>query len=374
MTVGPSHLYTRTGREKNVPDSVIRAALETAQFTQRYGLPAVLTLRHLAHLTGADYGFLRKVVSRSAEQPYRVFAIRKRDGGKRFICVPTLQLGTTQSWLQQYVLSKLRPHWRSFAYAPGSSVVACAAEHCGNTWLIKVDIERFFESVTERAVYSVFRTFGYLPLVSLELARICTRVIPGGPPRYQLKLEDRQTYSVIPPYRSKFLGTLPQGAPSSPMLANLACWTLDEALHKAAQAEGLVYTRYADDLTFSTAESTFDRKRAGKFVHKVYRLLDQHQFAPKTTKTKVIPPGAKKIVLGLLVDRERPRLTKEFRHRLEHHARGIQKFGLAAHAAHHNFDSTWGFRRHIEGLIAFAAMVDDEFARVMREAFSFGEG
>ena len=368
MTISPSHLYALQGREKGVAEEVIQASLAAARRTQKYGIPTILTLRHLAYLTEADYGFLRGVVSRTNPDLYKTFTIRKRAGGRRVICVPLLSLKLVQVWLHRNALSRVKPHWRSFAYTPGSSAAACASEHCGCAWLIKIDIESFFESVTERSVYRVFRSLGYAPLISFEMARLCTREGQGGQSHLELPYDNIGKYK-IKPYRSKFMGSLPQGASTSPMLANLACWNLDEELSSAAESEGLVYTRYADDLTFSTVETGFDRKRAGKVIQRACRILEKHGFAANQAKTKVIPPGARKVVLGLLVDGERPRLTKQFRKRLEHHARGVRKFGPACHAAHHNFDAVFGFRRHISGLLAYARTVDVEFAEALQQEF-----
>ncbi len=80
-------------------------------------------------------------------------------------------------------------------------------------------------------------------------------------------------------------------------------------------------------------------------------------------KTTIIPPGARKVLLGVLVDREKPRLTREFRNNVETHlfALANPRVGAAAHKAKRGFASTIGMRRHIEGLIAFAHQVDEDY-------------
>ena len=370
MTIGSPHLYRAKGQKSGVPVEIIEAALSTAYEAQSQGLPAVLTLGHLSHLSDVKYSYLRNLVSGAATTSYNVFSIQKKHGGKRFICVPNPLLKQVQNWIQESILSRTQPHWRSFAYTPGSSVVACAAEHCYCNWLIKIDIANFFESISEMSVYSVFRSFGYSPLISFEMTRICTRIPHESHAWQQLSTHDSTRYKAIPHYRSSSIGSLPQGAPTSPMLANLACNELDEKLFLIAKKGGLVYTRYADDLTFSTAAPAFDRRSAGQAVNKIYRALTKFGLSPNKQKTKVVPPGSRKIVLGLLVDREQPRLTKRFRHNLENHARGVRKFGLATHVTHRNFDSIWGFIRHIRGLISYANMVDPGFSKKMKSEFS----
>ena len=71
----------------------------------------------------------------------------------------------------------------------------------------------------------------------------------------------------------------------------------DEALNQIAAAEGLVYTRYADDITFSHADR-FDRRRAEEVIRLTGKILRSHGFMLHSRKTKVVPPGSRKIVLG----------------------------------------------------------------------------
>ena len=73
-------------------------------------------------------------------------------------------------------------------------------------------------------------------------------------------------------------------------------------------------------------------------------------------------PGARKIILGLLIDGDRPRLLPEFKRRLEVHLRGVEKFGLPEHATHRHFDSILSMINHVDGRIAFAASVDADYA------------
>ncbi|HEY0771541.1 MAG TPA: hypothetical protein VGD31_14545, partial [Sphingobacteriaceae bacterium] len=148
MAIGPPQIYFSKGLEKGIPQDVLFAAIEQARIVQNRGLPAILTLRHLTELTGVQYKYLREVVGRH-RKPYKVFSISKHSGGKRIICVPEPSLMRVQRWINRNLLSKVQPHWRSFAYQSDSSIVWCAREHCGCHWLIKLDIQRFFESISE---------------------------------------------------------------------------------------------------------------------------------------------------------------------------------------------------------------------------------
>jgi RNA-directed DNA polymerase len=356
MIFASPNLYRKIGAERSVDPTIVERALQQAQPPESQGLPAILTLRHLAHLTGADYRYLRRIVERSSD-PYKPFLIRKRRGGARAISAPEPQLAAVQKWIATNVLNNLHPHAASHAYAPKSSPARCAARHLGAAWVIKVDIHDFFESISERAVYAVFRSAGYQPLAAFELARLCTRQPHGQEMRNSKWHIERRTSGSIKPYQTWAMGHLPQGAPSSPMLANLASWGLDVKLQALADRNTLTYTRYSDDIIFS-ADRSFSAKRAGTLLAEVERIFRAFGHKLHRKKVSIAPPGARKIVLGLLVDGDHLRLTKNYRARLADHIRGVEKFGLRAHAESRHFASIWGMVRHIYGLLSYAAAVE----------------
>ncbi|MBY3125549.1 reverse transcriptase family protein [Rhizobium laguerreae] len=370
---------TAAGRDP----STIRNALAVAENIRRHNpaLPPIFSLKHMAELTGNDYGVLRSIVKRDEPDPYRIFTIRKRpsfDGERRFrlITVPRPALLRTQKWICQQILAKATPHGSSVAFSKGNTLFDAARPHCESRWLIKMDVRNFFESINEIAVYRVFRSLGYQPLVSFELARVCTRL--GGPtplrstPRWHYDPKNWPSISAYQVYRYGYgprMGHLPQGAPTSPMLANLAMREFDHAVDEIAARHGLRYTRYADDLTFSTDSDDFDRGKAGHFIGLVYKEMGKVGLSPNITKTRVASPGARKVVLGLLVDGKRPKLPREFKQNMRRHIFCLTHEGLGPvrHAQERGFSSVRGFRRHIQGLLAFANQIEPEYAAGCRQ-------
>ena len=253
-------------------------------------LQPVFTLRHLAYLTDCDYGLLRAIVGRSIRNPYRVFRIHKRpypDGQSRYrtICVPAPSLLQVQRWLATNVLNHADSsiHAASKAFAPGCTLLRAAEPHCGAKWLIKVDVQNFFESVSEIAAYRAFRGLGYQALTAFEFARLCTRLgrITLRRLHPQWRSNSWRRYEIAAYNRNQGrIGHLPQGAPTSPMIANIAMLTADEELHALASSWRLTYTRYADDLVFSTADPDFTRELASSVVRSVYRILGSYGFSP----------------------------------------------------------------------------------------------
>ncbi|WP_421917368.1 reverse transcriptase family protein [Nonomuraea polychroma] len=266
-----------------------------------------------------------------------------------------------QRWILRNILGRVPAGPFSFAYEHNKSITMCARRHLGCKWLIKVDLHDFFSSIDEVAVYAIFHGLGYQALPSLELARICTRQGVGASHKRHFPSASRvDRYQRIPAYLSRALGFLPQGSPTSGALANLVMKSLDEHIAALSHPFGFVYTRYADDLVFSSADR-FDRKIAIGLIHRVTDLLRTHEFIVHRAKTRVVPPGAKKIVLGLQVDGDRVRLPPDARRRITENIRGVERFGLTDHVAHRHYSSVVGFVERMRGLLAFSYDVDKEW-------------
>ena len=378
-----SQHFKKFADDKGADPAIIDASVSVgkAVVAKSPNCPPIFSLKHLAYLSEVKYRTLREAVERKTPERYRIFKIQKRSDPShssnrfRIICVPDPQLMRAQRWISQNILAHGQTHDASVAYKAGSNIVDAASLHCGCRWLIKLDIVNFFESVTERSAYRVFHQMGYQPLISFELARICTRKGDETVVRNRLNAKWRASYgkyATIHSYSSAdLLGHLPQGAPTSPMLANLAMYDFDQSVEKVATEFGLTYTRYADDLTLSTASKDFSRAKAQEAISRTYQVIRKFSFEPNLAKTKVVPPGARRVVLGLLVDGAKPQLTKQFRDRLRLHLHHIGPNGAGAikHAEQNHFQSVFGLRNHIEGLISFAHSVDPEYAKVAWKAF-----
>jgi len=388
MTAWQSQSFLKAGLEQGCDQEVLKHAIAVAEKTLETSslLPPIFSLGHLAHLSDVGYPFLRAVVTRSVSDSYHEFQLRKgrvleteahgdrnytkisRNQGRGFrnICVPSPMLMIVQRWISNNVLSLVKPNSASYAYTKGSNIISVAELHSGCRWMIKLDVKNFFESISEQKVYHVFVSLGYQPLVAFELARLCTKVGKKSGKRWTAKIDH---YRQIPWYQSEQLGYLPQGAPTSPMLSNLVMRGFDERLLKIAEIHQLFYSRYADDLCLSTGRNDFSREEANSVISKVYAVMGKFGLSPNLTKTRVVPPGARKLILGMLVDRETPRLSKEFRSKLRSHIHYIthDKHGAVKHAEKRGFRSVWGLRNHVEGLISYACQVDAEYGNKCKE-------
>lgn len=365
------HRYKADGIQRGVPEHTLTAAVAAYEqvLSVSEALTPVLTLRHLCKLTGVSYAFQRAVISRTIS-PYFTFEIDKRGHsgaraaeGRRLIAVPDHRLRNVQSWICKAILKHMPAASHSYAYHPGGSIVRCAQRHCGCRWLMKLDIADFFHSIREHHVYSVFRSLGYGRLISFEMARLCTM--------QPVRLEERdirptRRRAAIAAYGPRYPGHLPMGAPTSPMLSNLVMIEFDRAIAKICAGQSIIYSRYADDIAMSSDDQNFTRANAVELVRKCRQMIRSHGMRPQEDKFSVVPPGARKVVLGIVVNDRAPKLQKEFKSRLRQHYYYVQKYGMLEHARRRHFLSVPSLQRHLEGLLAYAAQVEPAYAVRMR--------
>jgi RNA-directed DNA polymerase len=231
------------------------------------GIPPLVTTEVLSLVLGVSHKLLWAMAS-VPERYYRRFLIPKRTGGNREIATPRIFLKVVQRWILLNVLYKrsLPPFVTGFA--PGRGLLANASFHVGQRYLAKVDIQDFFPSIGFRQVDSIYRGLGFPDKVVLLLTR--------------LSLLD---------------GSLPQGAPTSPHLANLAFLPCDREIVAFATRNNLAYSRYADDLTFSGNEPIEQ-----KLIAQVLELIEAHSFKINPKKLKSSGPGQRLITTGMVVN------------------------------------------------------------------------
>ncbi|MDH5547694.1 MAG: reverse transcriptase family protein [Gammaproteobacteria bacterium] len=367
--------FRKAAEEEELDPKVLDNAVSNAEIIRTIDprLPPVFSLRHLAHYAEVDYSLLRRTVERDGDEPYISFKLKKNGKSTfRIICAPDTFLLKTQRWIAQNILSVGAQHHSSVAYAKSCNIVDAASIHCGCRWLIKLDVANFFESFSEIAAYRVFRSFGYQALISFEMARLCTRLGGHTHARSGSRWYVRPNHNYkIDGYKNGRIGHIPQGAPTSPMLTNLALRDFDRDIESIAAEYGMYYTRYADDMFFSTKDQSFNREKGRNIIAKLYARMKAEGFRPNIAKTRMHSPGARKIVLGLLVDGVAPKLTREFRSKIRMHLHYLkhEKIGPALHAQKRGFDSVMGLKNHIEGLISYAHQVQPELGARWRDEF-----
>ncbi|MEX1229078.1 MAG: reverse transcriptase family protein [Planctomycetaceae bacterium] len=227
------------------------------------------------------------------ESHYRYHWIKKRHGGYRLIEAPKPILHKAQSQILEQILDQIPPHPACQGFTAGRSIVTNAKPHVGRKVVLKFDLENFYPNVTFARVVALFRGLGYNREISTWLGRLATSCVPStmGFPK--------DSAGAFVPYMRRHL---PQGAPTSPALANLAAFSLDIRLFGLARSFGANYTRYADDLTFSGSGS-FERSLK-IFIPLVTQVIRDERFRVHKKKRKVLRQNARQTVTGVVVNRK----------------------------------------------------------------------
>jgi hypothetical protein len=180
---------------------------------------------------------------------YRYQWVAKPSGSPRLIEAPKPRLKQIQRRLLDAILACIPPHEAAHGFRPGRSILTFAEPHVGRRIVLKMDLRDFFVSITGVRVLALFLTAGYPEPVALLLAGLCTNTVPhevwnrAGEPDGEQSRRSR-SWQARRRYRQSHL---PQGAPTSPALANLAAYRLDARLAGLARAVDARYSRYADD-------------------------------------------------------------------------------------------------------------------------------
>jgi hypothetical protein len=217
--------------------------------------------------------------------------------------------------------------------------------------LLCLDLEDFFTSIPYGRVYRVFRTAGYPMPVARALAGLCTTALPvvelGRLPRAELASDVARRHRLR---RNALRQHLPQGAPTSPALANLCAFRLDCRLASLARASGASYSRYADDLAFSGADE-FSRG-ARSFATIAAAIALDEGFDVNFRKTRILRQGTRQRLCGLVVNAH-PNVARSDHDRLEAILTNCRRHGVAGQ----NRDGHADFRGHLRGRIAWVQSV-----------------
>jgi RNA-directed DNA polymerase len=274
---------------------------------------------------------------------YRRFALPKKTGGQRIISAPMPRLKRAQYWVLDQLLSQVPCHSAAHGFIKNRSIVTNAAPHCDKAVVINLDLQNFFPSIAYPRIKGVFQHLGYHSAVATVLALLCSENVAD-----ELTV-DGQRFFVGSKARER---RLPQGAPTSPMITNILCQTLDRRLHGAAQKLGFTYTRYADDLTFSAAPES--AHHSAKLRRQVHHIVKTEGFTPHPTKEHIMRSGCRREVTGVVVNNTEPTVSRQKRRQLRAALHRAQTQGIAS-ATWQNLPAS---RAALVGYAQFAAMVN----------------
>jgi retron-type reverse transcriptase len=241
----------------------------------------VKTLEELAVILELPLGQLRFHI-RNIPHYYKEFKLTKRTGGVRIIHAPAKPLLLIQRRLARLLSILYRPRESARGFVPKQSVLTNASPHSGKRLILNLDLKDFFPSIHRGRVAGALKAHPFsLPKdVAQTIAELCC-----------------------------YNGALPQGAPTSPVISNIICWSLDRDLEHLAKQCYAYYTRYADDLTFSTNARSLPSALwavgtgTSTLGIELRKVIVRNGFQVNEKKTRLTGKTGRQEVTGLTVNR-----------------------------------------------------------------------
>ncbi|MBI4653721.1 MAG: RNA-directed DNA polymerase [Nitrospirae bacterium] len=249
-----------------------------AEMMRKRGLPFIFNITHLANFLEVEDVRLKQLI-KYKEKSYHNFYIPKSNGGKRLISAPTDHLKTIQRKILKDILERVSLHPSANGFRIGRSVTTNAEKHTGQEVVIKIDIKDFFPSITNQRIKGIYVNLGYPDGVAETLTGLST-----------------------------YKGRLPMGAPTSPYLANIVATRLDRRFANLSKKIDFVYSRYADDLAFSSKDKTFARS-----IPFFKKIIQDEGFEVNEEKVVIARKGGQQKVTGVVVNRKVNIEQKEYK-------------------------------------------------------------
>ncbi len=299
---------------KKYSDEYIAACMDYAKKLLTSGLPVIF-----------DGAHLHKILKMHTIKPdcYQEFQIVGKKGKSRTICAPSKRLKARQRWILDYILYNIPVAQCCEGFRKKHSIYTNAKQHIGYQQNLNMDIKDFFPSITQDRVVQVYKEIGYSTDAADALGRTCCHE-----------------------------GRLPQGAPTSPYLANIVCKTMDMQLMDYARRHHMVYTRYADDMAFS---GDCDMS---KHCVEIERIIEQHGFEVNAQKTRIYTGKKRRMITGIVVKDDGLSIPRSYKRKLKQEIYYCKKFGVANHLENTKAKKKVNFREYLYGKAFFIKMVE----------------
>lgn len=284
-------------------------------------IPVIFDIEHLCRLIGISQFEFYKIYA-TLNYQYSSIKIKKKSGGFRELNVPSENLKYIQRWILDNILYYVSCSESVCGFMPEKSIVDNAKIHVNKECVIGFDIKNFFPTIHFGRVKGVFEELGYASHLSIILANICT-----------------------------YKGVLPQGAPTSPYIANLICRKLDYRLETLCKKYNADYTRYADDITIS------GDKKIKSCINTVKCIICDEGFSLNNEKQRVLFKYNSQRVTGIVVN-EKMSPPKEMRKYLRQNIYYINKYGIKEHLKKIECIEKSHFKEHLYGIAYYIKMID----------------
>ena len=291
-------------------------------------------------------------------QHYRYAFAPKKTGAPRLIEIPKPKLMAIQRRILHEILDLVPVHDCAHGFVPGRSCVGAAQAHAGESVVVTADLKDFFLNTRVARVHHIFRSLGYPWAAARALTSLCTACTPRSV-FARVPMARRHDWLTQKIYQSPHL---PQGAPTSPALANLAAWHLDVRVRGLARSFGASYTRYADDLAFS-GDPDF-AARIKPFLAGLEQIARSEGFLLNERKTRIMRRGGCQRVTGIVVN-DRVNVPRAAFDALKATLHNCRRNGPAAE----NRAGLRDFRAHLNGKVTWVEHVNPARGERLRRMF-----
>ncbi len=329
-------------------------------------LPAMTSSVQLAEFLGLtaqqlDWISARPPLARCDKgDPRYEFHLDCKNRKRRLLEIPYPKLMSVQRRLLRELFEKIPLHDAAHGFRKGRSVVTYAKPHVGQRVVWRTDLANFFPSIQANRIFGALRTFGYPETVARTLTGLTTNRIPKSVFR---KLFVGSPSDVVRELELLYDSPhLPQGAPTSPALANLITYRLDCRLQGLANRFKANYTRYADDLAFSGNDSF--KKALKEFQTLALAIIMDEGFAIHRRKSVVMTSSRQQKLAGIIVNEKlnSPRIEYKQLHAILHNC-------AQSDPESQNRDEHPDFQSHLQGRIGWVKSLNSTRGQKLRKLF-----
>lgn len=261
---------------------------------------------------------LKILADQNNKNRYYIFDVPKKNGDRRIIHSPKGELKAILKCISLILDCVFTPHPAATGFITGKSIVDNAMLHCGNNYVFNLDLKDFFPSIE---IGRILNRFSYPPF---NLNRSYDRNTVGNYIGW-LTCESMFVERIYKGRKTSVLKrVLPQGAPTSPILTNIICERLDRRLNGLANRYGVKYSRYADDITFSSMHNVYQQD--SDFRNSVVSIIKSQYFTINESKVRLQKNIVRQEVTGLIVNK-RVNVPKNYVRRLRLWISMWEKYG-----------------------------------------------
>lgn len=354
--------WAKAWQHRRTPRIVVWTAEPTRIVRRKWPVAELHDHAALAELLDLDQGELAwfadlRLLARHAPERLRHYrwTAHARPAGIRLVAAPKPRLKEIQRRLLEHVLQPIAVHEAAHGAVRGRSVRTAVESHAGASVVVCADLESFFTSITAGRVWNLLRVAGLPEGVAHTLTGLMTTVAPEPVISANGEHLDRAGRSRL---RTPHL---PTGAPTSPALANLLCYSLDRRLTGLAARFGANYTRYVDDLVFSGGADL--RTRSRRFLHLLETIARAEGFALNQRKSRVLSSAGRQALLGTVIN-DHPTLARPERDALRAILHNCATQGWRTQSR-----GRADFADHLRGRIAWAAGIDPALGARLSAAY-----